>query len=264
MTHDIHPPDPVRTAKTHLNALGPQRVWSLLVTVFGDLAQNDGDGIEGPVLSALMNGMNIKPEAVRVALHRLRNDLWIASNKTGRTSVHALTATGRANSAKASPRIYSALEDMPTKWQVVLTKDNSTAQKNAMTDLGFVQLTARVFLGALDNPAPQDALSLPANHAPDWLKAQFEPPKLVQDYTALFDILSQLDTTLPPPEQLSANDVAVLRCLIVHSWRRLVLRHPALPRDLYSQEWRGHDCRHLVNGLLTRLPKPKLAHIADK
>ena len=62
-----------------LRALGGQRVWSLMVSLFGDLAQAEGAGIDGPVLSRIMTAMQIRPEATRVALHRLRNDGWIAS-----------------------------------------------------------------------------------------------------------------------------------------------------------------------------------------
>ena len=51
---------PLSDAVEALATLNNQRVWSLLVTVFGDLAQNDGDVIEGPVLSALMLDMGIR------------------------------------------------------------------------------------------------------------------------------------------------------------------------------------------------------------
>ena len=50
---------PLSDAVEALAELNNQRVWSLLVTVFGDLAQNDGDVIEGPVLSVLMWGLHI-------------------------------------------------------------------------------------------------------------------------------------------------------------------------------------------------------------
>jgi phenylacetic acid degradation operon negative regulatory protein len=102
---------PLSDAVEALATLKNQRVWSLLVTVFGDLAQNDGDVIEGPVLSVLMSDIGIKAEATRVALHRLRNDGWINSVKSGRNSLHSLTASGRQESSAASPRIYGHPND---------------------------------------------------------------------------------------------------------------------------------------------------------
>ncbi len=68
-----------------LTALPTPRVWSMMVTIFGDLAQAPRDRIDGPLLTRLTDGMGIKPEAVRVALHRLRNEDWITSVKSGRT-----------------------------------------------------------------------------------------------------------------------------------------------------------------------------------
>ena len=59
-----------------IDALGGDdmpRVWSLIVTVFGDLAQRNGDEIAGPVLGEILAPVGVRPEAMRVALHRLRN-----------------------------------------------------------------------------------------------------------------------------------------------------------------------------------------------
>ena len=81
------------------------RVWSLLVTVFGELAQDADAQISGSLLRSLSEHIGIKPEAMRVALHRLRKDGWIDSERTGRTSNYFLTLWGRAQSIAASPRI---------------------------------------------------------------------------------------------------------------------------------------------------------------
>ena len=249
-------------AVERLTTLGPQRVWSLLVTVFGDLAQNKGDGIDGPVLSALMADMHIKPEATRVALHRLRNDNWIISAKHGRTSRHSLTEHGRQISAAANPRIYGLPQDIVQSWQLVMLESTSSQSREAMEDLGFAPLMPRIYVGAGDATPPKDTLALPAASVPAWLSAQFEPKDLVQDYAALHSTLIQLDQALSKDHKLNPRQAAVLRCAIVHSWRRLVLRHPNLPRQLYSDDWRGHDCRVLVMSLLTRLPRPVLSEVA--
>lgn len=254
--------DALQSAKDRITSLGTQRVWSLLVTVFGDLAQGEGDEIQGPVLSALMADMHIKPEATRVALHRLRNDNWITSTKHGRTSRHSLTLHGRDLSAAANPRIYGTSQDTATHWQLVMLEHASSQSRETMEAMGFAPLMPRIFIGAGDTKPPENTLSLPADHAPTWLSAQFEPKDLVLDYATLHSALTQLDRALPLDHGLSARDTATLRCAIVHSWRRLVLRHPDLPRQLYSDDWRGHDCRKLVCTLLDRLPKPNLSDIS--
>jgi phenylacetic acid degradation operon negative regulatory protein len=87
-------------AITALTGLGPIRVWSVLVTVFGDLAHETS--LDGSTLSAIMAEIGIKPEASRVALYRLRSDGWVRSEKTGRTSRYNLTDKGAHDSAAAN------------------------------------------------------------------------------------------------------------------------------------------------------------------
>jgi phenylacetic acid degradation operon negative regulatory protein len=130
-----------------------------------------------------------------------------------------------------------------------------------MERLGFAPLLPRVFLGAGNTKTPQDAIVLRPDTVPKWLATQFEPKDLLQDYAALHQALLGIRQALAGANSLTPRDTAVLRCLIVHSWRRLVLKHPDLPRDLYSESWRGHECRVLVSDLLIKLPKPNLGQI---
>lgn len=253
--------DALKSATATLLSLGPQRVWSLLVTVFGDLAQEKGAAIDGPVLSALMSDLQIKPEATRVALHRLRNDNWIMSSKHGRTSRHSLTAHGRKQSNAASPRIYGLPQDAPQSWKMVILKGSTTPDRDQMATLGFIPLMPRVFVGCDAAIAPDGALVLSPDTVPQWIATQLEPRDLADEYAALFAALTTLEQSLPRDHSLAPHDIAVLRCVIVHSWRRLVLKHPQLPPQLYSEKWRGHDCRALVTTLLARLPRPDLGRI---
>ena len=240
-----------------LRALGGGRVWSLMISLFGDLAQGEGDVIAGPVLSQIMAGLGVKPEAARVALHRLRNDGWITTNKVGRISHHSLTAKGRVESAAASPRIYAQPDAGPQDWQMVLLPDTKTP-----LPAGFIALQPRLCVGPAGATIPDNALPLQGGPAPDWLKQELSPDGLAQDYEKLHTALKALAGTLPPPDHLSASDTALLRCLIVHNWRRLVLKHPALPTALINTSSHAHQSHILVADLLNRLQRPTLDAIA--
>ena len=89
-----------------LTAGRPHRLWSLIITIFGDLAQAPGSRISGAALGEITELIGVKPEAMRVALHRLRKDGWLESEREGRASFHHLTQYGRTQCAEASPRIY--------------------------------------------------------------------------------------------------------------------------------------------------------------
>lgn len=254
------PPDAFDQTKTALLALGGQRVWSLMVTLFGDLAQAEGSSIDGPVLSGIMAAMDIKPEAVRVALHRLRNDGWIVSRKQGRTRRHALTPASRAETLHASARIFAAPETGDTGWQLIVLDDAANSIRESMEENGFVPLMPRVYLGGAQASAPKDALNLAGGDAPQWLRDQIGPQMLEDEYKALLPLLQTADRTLPSGA-LDPLQTAVLRCLIVHNWRRIVLRHPILPPALLPDGWSGHACHILVAGLLDRFPRPPLDQI---
>ncbi|MEO0743914.1 MAG: PaaX family transcriptional regulator C-terminal domain-containing protein [Pseudomonadota bacterium] len=245
------PSDPYQDAIARLTALGPLRVWSLLVTVFGDLAPDAA--LDGPTLSAIMAEIGIKPEASRVALHRLRADGWIISEKNGRTSRHRLSPKGRAGSDAARPRIYPDSTGVQAV-QFALMPNGQTPDS-----AHYAQVSPRLFVASAEAMPPEGALMLAADQLPDWLETTVETEALRAEYAALHDALAHM--RLPDADTLGPLRVAVLRVLIVHAWRRLVLRHPALPRALHSDQWRGHDCAARVRDLLDHLPRPALTDI---
>ncbi len=244
-----------------LRNLGPQRVWSLMISLFGDLAQGSGDVIEGPVLSAIMAALDVKPEAARVALHRLRNDGWITSTKVGRISHHMLSSKGRDESIGASPRIYADPPDAGEGWQVVIVPGNGTEDAEQMAVAGFTPVLPRVFAGPSGIIPPADSLVLTGGNVPSWLRDEIQPSDVQPDYIALQASLSDLDRALPKGTALSALETAVLRCLIVHNWRRLVLKHPLLPGALGDTRSPSHQCHIMVSELLARFPRPDLRKI---
>ncbi|MDF1726685.1 MAG: PaaX family transcriptional regulator C-terminal domain-containing protein [Sulfitobacter sp.] len=252
------PTDPFSSHIADLQSLGGSRVWSLMVSLFGDLARAPGTYVDGPVLSRIMALLEIRPEAVRVALHRLRNDGWIESEKRGRTSRHRLTDKGRAESAAASPRIYAQPPSGDEDWQLVFLKDSDADTEAQLAEAGFAMLQPRLFAGSADLASPAGALSLPGDAAPGWVKDLCAPEDLRGPYEDLTQVLDRLKARLPPAAHLTAIEVAVLRTLIVHNWRRLVLRHPALPGSLIAQDWPGYRCHLLVDQLLTLFPRPDI------
>ena len=245
------PTDAQSQAIRALSDLGPLRVWSLLVTVFGDLAPEQP--LDGPTLSSIMGAIGIKPEATRVALQRLRSDGWITSQKQGRTSQHSLTDIGKRDSAAARPRIYGAPEAMGGGAYVILTQD----ARSDLDPAQFAQIGQRLFMCSDDTPLPVGAMQLAPMDLPSWLGKQIETETMRDAYKSLHAVLMDIDAELtditPTPLQ-----TAVLRGMIGQAWRRLARKHPDLPRAAHSPDWRGHDCRALVTKLLTRFARPDL------
>lgn len=238
--------------------LGDQspRVWSLLVTIFGDLARDDTAQLSGQLINRLTDRMRLKPEAVRVALHRLRKDGWIESERAGRLSLYRLTPSGRTQSRAASPLIYARTAPTDMAW-LVLSNRADTPNGRASEIVWFLPhagLTTRP-------PQDPDRLHLPIpadTPVPDWIKQQVCDDKLLRMARDFEARLVRLDDLCGPRPCFGPIETAVLRVLLVHGWRRIALKTPSLPDHVFPDDWRGGHCRSRVATLLERLPRPQL------
>lgn len=232
------------------------RVWSLLVTVFGELAQNDGTQISGTLLRHLSELIGYKPEAVRVALHRLRKDGWIESKRQGRNSDYCLTDWGRTQSAEASPRIYANRPLVDRAWLVVLEPGTGSAVEMGQC----AWLTSNVFLSSRQ-VTDIDALVMPVDNAaqlPDWMRTKLCSEDIAGSAKKLTKALSELETQSAKLDHLTPCERAVVRLLVVHDWRRIVLKLPVLPDYVFPKNCPLAHCRAMVAGTLRRLPAQSL------
>ncbi len=189
------------TDLTALRAAGPIKTWSLLVSVLGDRQAGPDSPVSGPELSALFAEMGVKPEALRVAIHRMSKEGWIESRKVGRTRAVFLSKTAWAETEAARPRVYEAAPPGLTGWHIHFTNGPVDAPGP------HVRLAPTV----LASPAPvPNAVSLPlsSSRRPDWLVP------LSERYVQTLEKLAILGST----ETLAA------RMLTLHHWRRIALQ----------------------------------------
>lgn len=247
-------------AVQQLNDPQNQRVWSVIVSLFGDLAQDKGAQISGGALTRIITPMGIKPEAIRVALHRLRKDGWIESERAGRASVHYLTEYGRNQSAAVTPRIYERNAAAPGEWHLLIAEDGAgqATLDEVLLLPSYVAVNRTTALGRGPMPRSLDdllAAGVSSIAVPDWLKTRLFPDHLCDACAALQQDLQKISS---PPTGLTPAQTGTLRTLIVHRWRRVVLRHPDLPPGFHPADWTGESCRGLVFSLLDQLPRPDL------
>ncbi|WP_238364102.1 PaaX family transcriptional regulator C-terminal domain-containing protein [Mesobacterium pallidum] len=246
------------TAKTlaHLQGLGTLKAWSVVVTILGDLCQAETDRISGRLLDRLVGPMGISNQTLRVALHRLRRDGWVISEKSGRSSNYGLSAPGWAMTVAARPVIYPAPGAEADPVNVVIAPPGLSAADFAesLPDEA-VQLSARSAL-APGEEFGDEALVVPfaAEKLPDWVAAQIAPAALCAEYAALARAVPQSGW----PEAMI--EAVTLRLLILHQWRRLRLRHGPLPDQLLPH-WDGALARTRVMTALSALPRPTLVEL---
>lgn len=229
------------------------RVWSFLVTVFGELTQGQDVQISGAMLSTICAEIGIKPEAMRVALHRLRKNGWINSQKSGRTSDYFLTSHGLEETLKARPIIYAAAPPSDQTWLCIC---NNGLQKPD----GVVSIGAQSFITST-RPTDPGLFIVDLNRddiLPDWMLEKICDQESLTEAASLANKLRDLIGVLNSNVSLTPLQTAVLRILIVHSWRRIVLKVPALPDYIFGPNWAGKYCRTTCQEILVRFPKPEL------
>ncbi|WP_424972181.1 PaaX family transcriptional regulator C-terminal domain-containing protein [Dinoroseobacter sp. S76] len=226
-----------------LCARGDLKVWSLLVTLFGDAAMAPGAMLSGPQLSEILGLLKIRPEAQRVALHRLRKEGWITATRQGRIGLYGLSAEGREETAAVAAQVYAPAAAQAAARHLLVLPDGQTAPDQGLC-LGEGRFLSPV-------PGGKDSLSAPLpGPLPQWVADAALPAPLLAE---LQDLSEALDMDPVAPE--STTDAAALRLLILHQWRRLVLRLPPEAEALLGPDWVGARCRARVATHLATLPR---------
>ena len=118
--------DPLKPLIDALHSEGRLRVWSLVITVFGDLVQHRGGEVSTARLGVLMNRIGVEPGALRTALSRLSRDGWVTRERAGRTSLYRLSDRGLDRFAPATSMIYAPPRREPVaEWSVFVRLDGA-------------------------------------------------------------------------------------------------------------------------------------------
>ena len=240
------------------------RVWSLIVTIFGDLARNSGDEISARTLGKLTEPIGVKSEALRVGLHRLRKEGWLDSKRVGRGSSYYLAEYGRRQTAAATPRIYAQTNPEIDGWFLFMA---SSSTEERLQDLSghqdLIRLNSQAFIGRKKDGLSSGLLTarVDLDHVPEWVKEQALDREICTNYSDLKATFKDTEAALLSDQ--GTLEKAILRTLIVHSWRRVLLRHADLPEQFHPKKCEASACKSVYLGLLDKLPRPTLQELAD-
>jgi len=246
-------------------AADPPRARSLIVTVWGDaLAPHDGR-VWLATLIRLMAPFGLSDRLVRTSVFRLARDGWVAGETHGRRSRYRLTGEGARRFAQAHQRIYAPADAAWTGgWEMVIVPPDAAgaAQRQALREELAWEGFATVAPATLARPAhgesptqrivtalglahaamvlhvrddPGAASTLAARAAAAWpLRA------LAADYRRLIGSFGTvIDRFRDTPDHLDPEQCFVVRTLLIHAYRRVLLRDPQLPASLLPPDWPG-------------------------
>lgn len=222
--------------------LGPPRTGSVVLTVFGDALAARGGEIALPSLLQLMARLGSNDGVVRTALSRLTAEGWLDRTRAGRTSFYRLAPRGIVESAAATVRIYGPLDRSWGGALRVVLADGDT-DRAALEVSGYALIAPGVLIAPDCAPAPADALALVATAPPDTLQAVSGKAWPLTGLSAAYAEFLERYGEMDVPSDIAPEDAMALRTLLIHDYRRIVLRDPRLPAALLPPGWPGHAAR---------------------
>jgi len=255
----------------------PPRAKSLVVTVFGDAIAPHGGTVWLGGLIKLLASFGINERAVRTTVFRLTREHWLRGEQVGRRSHYTLTESGRRRFEAAFRKIYGVDRSAwDGRWRLVIESGDrlSGAKRKALRDelawIGFGRLAAGVLahptidadaVAAIlaEHRAEPHVLVMHATHElagtggalTDAIRAAWDLERLERDYRAF---LARFSPILPALDQHDVKDLDpeqcfMVRTLLIHEYRRVILRDPLLPDALLSGDWPGAAARTLCRDL---------------
>ena len=241
-----------------LHERGRPRVWSLVITVFGDAIVPRGGRVALSTLQDVLGRLRVEAGALRTAMSRLAADGWVTREKEGRRSFFRLDEHGRHAFDLATRRIYAAGPPAwDGRWTVAITPPEPPAAASDLPDLGFVRLNGGVYLRPEGEGMPDAAEALDgllvvhgerADH-PDTFRALWPSSEVAAAYRGFLEAFRPLAWALGEGDRLTPLDAFGARTMLIHDWRRIVLRDPSIPLVLLPDDWPGEEARALMHSI---------------
>ncbi len=245
-------PTPLAAILSHMRA-EPSRTWSLVITLFGDMVVPRGGRLWLGTMLEIFAALEIGGNVVRTAASRLVADGWLERSRVGRNSYYRLAEKGRATFAAAADQIYGP---RAAEWDGAFSVAvlGPGADRIALEQSGYAPLApgVHVALRARDG-SPDTAVFLRGTTdtaSARRLAAQLWPTERLE--AGYREFLAAV-RPLASQDALSDLDALLGRLLLIHEYRRLVLRDPMLPAALLPEDWPGNPARTLCASLYRRL-----------
>ena len=223
------------------------KTWSFIVTVFGDLDSNEQVQLSGKDIRSIMAHIGVKPEAIRVALHRLKRDGWINTEKSGREVLYFLSKRGLFETASVYEDIYSQTVKYPNGWQLIFDEGEQA--------LGGIRLSRnlRIVPKDLTNEF-KDAVMLEFvdQNLPKWIEHLIVTRQTLDMARRLETLLKIYKSKENSPAPL---DIIAIRLLFLHHWRKLALRSAVWAHIGLFENGPLSNCHKGVTALLADTPK---------
>ncbi|MFX7722302.1 PaaX family transcriptional regulator C-terminal domain-containing protein [Acinetobacter baumannii] len=256
---------------------------SLISTIFGDSVLHRGGNISLASLIQLLELFGFNDRAVRTSVFRLVKNDWLCSDKIGRTSFYRITDSSRSTYLQAEQRIYNdQMKECDHYWDLILMSsldtENKALLKKELEWLGFANISTNLMAYPGCNRIELQRLLVDLNMSEQvvvfkaetlqlfnnsvdtigrMLRTNWPIDELRQRYLQFLDIFREIGVLLMQEnEQLEPVQAFQVRTLLIHYYRRILLKDPALPLELLPTDWPAISARTLSMNIYKKVFEP--------
>lgn len=266
------------------------RAGSLIISVFGDAVLPRGGRIWLGSLIRLLQPLGVSERLVRTSVFRLAKAEWLRAESLGRRADYLLTESGRQRFEEASRLIYaSRAPQWDGQWRLILGvgAESSAKERERLHRALFWQgfgmlgsdcyvhpgadlkavfdaLEVEGFSGQLEGLMPMlatESVAGRAADAADLVRRAWNLEELAAAYAGFVAAYRPILDQLEKVAEVADEDAFLLRILLIHDYRRLLLRDPDLPEELLPNRWPGRQARSLCRDIYGRLLAASERHL---
>lgn len=240
---------------------------ALLVTFFCDVMTQHGAEIWLGNIIQTLAPLGINERLTRTAVFRLVQDGWLESRKQGRRSYYRLTQTGQNYYQRAASRIYASKQiEWDGNWTLLFTSLVPEKKREALNRgllwLGYGRIAAGVFalprnqrevlnelladLNLENTVVPMQAHTNDNDSLKKLVLSRWKLDDLQRLYREFISNYLQASKVLKKQNPPDGHSMLLLRILLIHEYRRILLRDPELPIKMLPEHWEGHAARTLT------------------
>lgn len=267
-------------------AQNPPRSKSVVMTLFGDVILPHGGALWLGSLIRLLAPFGISDRLVRTSVYRLAEEGWLSAQREGRRSMYTLRPSAARRFEHAYKRVYT-----PTylawdgQWTHIMTLPAllSSAQRSQLRKEllweGFGALSPTAFIHPnpdvetlndlltrlklkdsvfIANFTPSD--TIPGRPLFDLIEQCWDLDTITADYDHFLRCFNPLPDLIRTQAPLDPELAFVLRTLLIHAFRRVLLHDPQLPIDLLPANWAGKAAYELCRDIYRLLYKKADEH----
>jgi phenylacetic acid degradation operon negative regulatory protein len=240
----------------------PSRTGSLIITFYGDAILPRGGSVWLGSLLQFLELLGTDGGVVRTAVSRLTADGWLQREKVGRKSYYSLASSGRERFDAAVEHVYNPRPSEAAERFELLLFGNTTdreASRSALMEAGFGNPLPGVWVAPPDAAIPSVVTGAIRLHVSSdvemgrrLVEASWSLDRIADGYRAFMKVFGPLAERIDEHE-ISPADAMLSRVLLIHHYRRVVLRDPLLPAASLPAGWPAVEARRICANLYRAL-----------